>query len=341
VRDRDHIFSVIKGSIDDADIVSHRNFPLFTRFPALRRVPRVALCDLPSPVSRVEVDGTTLWIKRDDLNAAECGGNKARVLEFLLAEVRPGDTVFTVGGEGSTHVLATATHAARLGAKTIAFRWRHDMNPTADQMATHSSGRCFRSPVYATSVSAIARAQLFRLTHRVHYVPLGGSVPLGVLAQVNAALELADQIRAGELPAPARIVVPLGSGGTMAGFALGFAIAKVDVSVIGVQVAPMIVANRWRVRRLEAQTARLIERMTGERVPRAKAHQLGVARGVYGGAYGRPMPSTVAAAQRLTLASGILLDQTYSAKAFAVALEVARGDAGPTVFWNTFDGRLL
>ena len=186
-----------------------------------------------------------------------------------------------------------------------------------------------------------ARAHLFRLTHTVHYVPLGGSVPLGVLAQVNAALEFADQIRANVLPAPTRVIVPLGSGGTMAGLALGFAIAQLDISVIGVQVAPTIVANRMRVLRLEAQTARLIERMTGERVPRARAHQLGVARNTYGGAYGRAVPSTVAAAQRLATASGILLDQTYSAKAFAVALELARNDPQPTVFWNTFDGRML
>ena len=287
------------------------------------------------------MDGATFWIKRDDLNAAECGGNKARVLEFLLAGVREGDTVLTVGGEGSTHVVATATHAARLGAKTIAFRWRHDMNPTADILANHARERCIQAPVYATSVGAILRAQLFRLTHPVHYVPLGGSVPLGVLAQVNAALEFANQVHANALPAPARVVVPLGSGGTMAGLALGFAIAKLDIAVIGVQVAPTIVANRIRVMRLESQTARLIERMTGERIPQAKSHHLGVARHTYGGAYGRPVPSTVAAAQRLAAASGILLDQTYSAKAFAVALELAHSDSQPTVFWNTFDGRML
>ena len=317
------------------------DFPLFQRFPALRRVPRVALCDVPSPITRVEVRGTPIWIKRDDLNAAVCGGNKARVLEFLLAGVRPGDTVLTVGGEGSTHVLATATHAARLGAETVAFRWRHDMNPTAERLARQSQERCLRAPVYATSVSAMLRAQLFRLTHTVHYVPLGGSVALGVLAQVSAALEFAEQVRNGEVPTPARIIVPLGSGGTMAGLALGFAIANLETALIGVQVVPLIVANRFRVMRLIAQTARLIERMTGEQLVRGHAHQLGVARGAYGGAYGRLVPAAVAAAQQLAAVSDIQLDQTYSAKAFAVALKLAHNDPRPTVFWNTFDGRIL
>ena len=323
---------------------SPHEFPLFRRFPSLQGIARVPLCDLPSPVTQVRIDGSTgstLWIKRDDLTAAECGGNKARVLEFLLAGVHPGDTVVTVGGEGSTQVFATATHAARLGAKTVAFRWRHDMNPTADRLANHSQQRYVKAPVSATSVGGILRAQLFRLTHKVHYVPLGGSVPLGVLAQVNAGLEFAEQVRAGALPAPARVVLPLGSGGTMAGIALGFAIANLDTTLIGVQVVPAIVANRFRVMRLVAQTARLIERMTGERIPRPRAQQLHIARGVYGGAYGRPVAAAIDAARQLAAASQIVLDQTYSAKAFVVALELARKDSRPTVFWNTFDGRVL
>lgn len=317
------------------------DIPLIQRFPALRSIPRVPLCTLPSPVQRVEVDGVALWIKRDDLNAPMCGGNKVRALEFLLAGVRPGDTILTVGGEGSTHVLATAVHAARLGARTVGVRWRHDMNPTATRVAAQTAARGVITPVYELSVTAILRAQLFRLSQSVRYVPLGGSTPLGVLAQVNAGLELAEQLRVGEAPPPGRVVLPLGSGGTMAGIALGLAIAGVDTVVIGVQVAPAIIANRIRVVRLIARTARLIERVTGARIPRPRMHQLGVARGAYGGAYGRPVPAAVAAAERLRAASGILLDQTYSAKAFAVALALARSHPEPTLFWNTFDGTVL
>ena len=67
-----------------------------------------------------------------------------------------------------------------------------------------------------------------RLTRAAQYIPLGGSTPLGTLGHVNAALELADQVERGELPLPGRVVVPLGSGGTAAGLALGFAIAGLD-----------------------------------------------------------------------------------------------------------------
>ncbi|MES2359866.1 MAG: pyridoxal-phosphate dependent enzyme [Gemmatimonadota bacterium] len=315
--------------------------PLYERFPALRAIPRVSLCILPSPVDRVTVDGAEIWIKSDGLNAAVCGGNKARALEFLLAGVGSGDTVITTGGEGSTHVLATAMHARRLGARVIGIRWRHDMNHSAYRVADMISDECVSSRVYGGATRALLAAQLARLTQQCHYVPLGGSTPIGVLAHVNAALELAEQIRAGELPLPARVVVPLGSGGTVAGLSLGFAIAGLDIATICVQVTPAIVANRLRVRRLISRTARLIERLSGERIPRVPTHLLGVVRDAYGGAYGRPLPAATAAARSLAAATGIQLDDTYSAKAFVVALSLARTASGTTLFWNTFDSRLL
>jgi D-cysteine desulfhydrase len=315
--------------------------PLYERFPALRAIPRVSLCVLPSPVDRVTVDDTEIWLKLDGLNAAVCGGNKARALEFLLAGVTSGDTIITAGGEGSTHVLATAMHARRLGARVIGIRWRHDMNHSAYRVADMISDECVSSRIYGGATRALLAAQLARLTQPCRYVPLGGSTPLGVLAHVNAALELAEQISAGELPMPARVVVPLGSGGTVAGLSLGFAIAGLDIATICVQVTPAIVANRLRVRRLISRTARLIEQMTGERVPRVPAHLLGVVHDAYGGAYGRPLPAATAAARSLAATTGILLDDTYSAKAFVVALALARTADGTTLFWNTFDSRLL
>ncbi|MEO7101767.1 MAG: pyridoxal-phosphate dependent enzyme [Gemmatimonadaceae bacterium] len=315
--------------------------PLYDTYPSLRAVPRVLLCTLPSPVQLATVSGTDVWIKRDGLNSEFCGGNKARSLEFLLAGVEPGDTLVTAGGEGSTHVLATAVHARRLGARVIGVRWRHEMNPSAQRIAERISDECVAFPVYRNAVIALARAQVTRLLQHARYIPVGGSTPIGVLAHVNAALELANQIRAGELPFPARVVVPLGSGGTVAGLSLGFAVAGLETATIAVQVTPAIVANRFRVSRLISATARLIARLTGERVPSVPTHLLGIVRDAYGGAYGRVVPAATAAARELASVSDIRLDDTYSGKAFVVARELARHAEGPTLFWDTFDSRLL
>ena len=85
----------------------------------------------------------------------------------LAHGIGPGDTVLTVGGEGSTHVLATAVHAARLGAKTIAVRWRHDMHAAATEVGARTVTEC--AEVVTAPNIAVAWLSLIRLrTSRWH-----------------------------------------------------------------------------------------------------------------------------------------------------------------------------
>jgi D-cysteine desulfhydrase len=316
--------------------------PLYDRFPALRAIPRVALGTFPSPVEAVRgIPGVdTLWIKRDDLDAPELGGNKVRALEFLLAGVGPGDAVLTLGGHGSTHVLATAVHARRLGARTIAVRWPHAMHPVAERVRDEAAARGVDVRPAWSAVDAILRAHWLRRDRGLHFVPLGGSAPLGVLGHLNAGLELAEQVRAGLLPEPARVVVPLGSGGTAAGLALGLAAAGLRTTVVGARVGPRVAVNRRRVLALAGRTARLVERVTGAPFPGA-APRLEVAHEVYGGAYGRPLAEGAVAAALLAERCGARCDATYSEKALAAALTLARAGDGPTLFWLTFDARWM
>jgi 1-aminocyclopropane-1-carboxylate deaminase/D-cysteine desulfhydrase-like pyridoxal-dependent ACC family enzyme len=286
-------------------------------------------------------DVESLYVKREDLSADVLGGNKVRSLEFLLGRVGEGDTVLTLGGVGSTHVLATAVHAARLGAKTIAVRWRHDMHPAAEEVGARAESECAEVITASSFVRAMWPLLRLRLTRRATYIPLGGSTALGTLGHVNAALELADQIEAGELPRPERVVVPLGSGGTAAGLALGFAISGLDTIVLGARVGPRIGANRWRVLRLVEQTRQLITRYTGRAPPGVRGDRLAVSHDLYGGAYARPHPTAEHAAVLVDSLRGWRLDATYSAKAFAVALDIAAEHSTPTLFWMTFDARWM
>lgn len=317
------------------------NFPLFDWFPALSGIPRVPLCTLPSPVAHLGVIRDDLWIKRDDLNAPTCGGNKVRALEFLLGGLKKGDTVFTVGGAGSTHVLSTAVHAGRIGVSTVAFRWRHAMNPVAETIsdrigiAIPDSGR-LRHPVAAIAVS---RYRSF--TGRGRYIPVGGSSPIGMLGHVNAALELVGQIRRGEMPAPSRIVLPAGSGGTIAGLLVGLAIAGLRTEIVGARVGPRAFVNKRHIFALAGATARFIERKTAAFIPFLDRSQLRIVHDVYGGAYGRPLARAESAAKLLHDATGITLDDTYTAKAWTAALGEAPDLGGPILFWLTFDASCL
>ena len=72
------------------------------------------------------------------------------------------------------------------------------------------------------------------------------------------------------------------------------------------------------------------------------ASRLEIEQGAYGGAYGRETSEARTAAIALRTRGGPRLDGTYSAKAFGVALAIARRAPDEDVlFWLTFDGRWL
>ena len=149
------------------------------------------------------------------------------------------------------------------------------------------------------------------------------------------------QIKAGVLPMPEKIVLPLGSGGTTAGLLLGLAIAGLPIEVVGARVGPRAVVNRRRVLSLAGRTASLINRLTGERLPEIDPSRLRIVHDVYGGAYGRPLAAADDAAVILRDAARIRLDGTYSAKAWVAALAESQSTKGAVLFWLTFDARCL
>jgi hypothetical protein len=86
---------------------------------------------------------------------------------------------------------------------------------------------------------------------------------------------------------------------------------------------------------LARRTATLIESLAAERMPRVDRGDVTVENAFYGGAYGRALANPLD--EKSIIAAGIRLDDTYSRKAFAAALAQRRA----TLFWLTFDGRLL
>jgi 1-aminocyclopropane-1-carboxylate deaminase/D-cysteine desulfhydrase-like pyridoxal-dependent ACC family enzyme len=140
-------------------------------------------------------------------------------------------------------------------------------------------------------------------------------------------LELAAQIAS----APDAIVLPLGTGGTAAGLALAVTALGWPTRVVGVRVAPRLVANRWRTMRL----ARAARRLLADRgVPLPAPRSLDLVDGV-GQGYGHPTPEGDAA-ERLASEHGLTLDPTYGAKAFAFLMRRATRDVQRVVFWHTF-----
>ncbi len=315
---------------------------LHARFPGLASaLPSVDLGVSETPVEQWSVGEARLLAKRDDLSAPTLGGNKVRALELLLAGVGPGQRLLTVGSTGSTHALAVAHYGMRLGALTDVITWPQEDNAVARETSRRLRRRA-RVTAASSPVDAYLRAALRRLGRGTHWIPAGGSSALGTLAHASAALELVAQLKRDGLAVPDTIVVPVGSGGTIAGLLLGFAIAGIPATVVGVRVVPRAVGNRWRVLRLARQGRALLARLSGERIPALDPRRLDIAQDAFGGAYGRETEIARNAAAALRGSGGPALDGTYSAKAFGHALARARGaPEGSVLFWLTFDGRWL
>ncbi|OQY99326.1 MAG: 1-aminocyclopropane-1-carboxylate deaminase, partial [Chloroflexi bacterium UTCFX4] len=87
----------------------------------LHSLPRFPLATLPTPLDELprlsQTLGARVLMKRDDLTGFALGGNKARKLEFLIADAltQNADIVVTGGGVQSNHIRMTAAAARKAG----------------------------------------------------------------------------------------------------------------------------------------------------------------------------------------------------------------------------------
>ena len=235
-----------------------------------------------------------MWLKDDSLSADPWGGNKPRKLEWILAAAKAGGygTVVTFGGLGTNHGLATAVYARREGMDCVLALADQPRDEHVERQLARLRAAATR--VYLTGSSrrtaaavpylALRHAQL-RPPRPPYLLPPGGSSPLGAVGFVEAALELAAQVEAGELPEPATVVVALGSGGSAAGLATGMAIAGLRTRVDAVLVNDQLKLTQASVTKLARRTLRLLAKR-GADVEGVEPNELRVVEGFMGAGYG-------------------------------------------------------
>ena len=288
------------------------------------------------PALATQLGVSDLWVKRDDLNGRAFGGNKLRTLEFLLPGSPRG--LVTMGGYGSTWCAALARWGRAAGHDVhlalFPQPWSTPvegaLSVTLQHGTVHHARRRWRVPLAIQHARSVAKRP-------VQWLPAGGAHPAGVLGTVNAGIEFARQIKAGELPEPDAVVVPLGSGGTAAGLLLGFWSQGLKTKVIAVRVTDPWFANRLMVMHVVRQTRRLLAGY-GLRVSPVRG-SLQVVKDQLGQGYGHETPGT-RKARELAAERGLILETTYSAKAFA-ALRGLAASFPRLCFWHTFDTRLV
>jgi D-cysteine desulfhydrase len=279
----------------------------------------------PTPVRACPALGSAraeLWVKDDGLSHAVYGGNKVRKAVPLMREAtrRNARRVFSFGAAGSHHLLTLALFARTFGLESAAVLIAQPRTEHAEQTLRAALGLGLQAhPAHHPALVPLAFARAFRVHDYV--IPPGGSNALGTGACADAIDELTQQIALGLLPMPDWIVVPLGSGGTCAGLAAGVIRRALPCAVLAVQVVPGV-APRAAARFLAREALRRAGH--GSRAP-ALARQLVFDTGKVGAGYGHASAAG-AHATDVARSVGLELDQTYTAKAFASALELLSGE---------------
>jgi D-cysteine desulfhydrase len=273
---------------------------LHERFPGLEQnLPRLPLCALPTPVRVATNHGLATA-----LYAREYGMRCVLVL---------------VDQPVDSHVEAQLERIRGSGARVY---------------MTHDALRTVLAVPWLVTRYAQARPP-----RPPYLVPTGGSSPVGALGFVEAGLELAAQVEAGELPEPAAIVMALGSGGTAAGLLLGTRLGGLRSRLVPVLVNDKLRLSERTVLRLARRTRALLERR-GARVPAVEfgSGDLEVVRGWLGGGYGHPTPEADEAIALAAETEGLRLEPVYTGKAVAALLGLGRTGklpAGPVLYWHT------
>lgn len=301
--------------------------------------PRLSYGRYPTPLEPLprlsnQLGGPQLWIKRDDVIGPGLGGNKARKLEFLMADaVELGKKkAVTVGGLQSNHVRMTAAACAPLGiqAHIIHFAKKPE-KMQGNQFLNHLFGaKIHYVPFGGGSDGSMTIETSSRLAKYIstllvgpgaYFIPVGGHAAIGCLGYVDAAFELHEQaVELGMLDQQVTVVTAAGTGGTLAGLFAGFFLANSPIDVVGIDIGKL-----WKA--FPVSIASLVGELCnsfGEH-NQFQAVDIPIIEKKYvGPKYAAATPETLSAIRLLAQSQGIILDPVYTGKAFAGMVDLVR-----------------
>ena len=306
-------------------------------------LPRIALAHLPTPLEELPrltkaLGGPRLYIKRDDQTGLAGGGNKARKLEFSVAEAlhQGADTLITLGGVQSNHCRQTAAAAARCGLRCIVVLRGHapatsNGNLLLDYLLGAQvvfSGDRTREAV-AEDVAKEQRAA----GHRPHVIPVGASNEIGAVGFVAAIEEMDRQLKEQRLNVD-HVVFASSSYGTQAGLCVGAKAVGFTPRIAAIAIDSSRAELQKGVAEISVATIRRLGLKLNVTPDEVVAYD-----GYLGAGYaimGEPEKEAISLVART---EGILLDPVYTGRAMAGMIDLIRKgefDKDETiVFWHT------
>ncbi len=276
---------------------------------------------LPTPIHELpvltEMSGCRVFCKRDDLTGFGFGGNKARKLDYLIAEaLRTGcDTLIAVGANQSNFCrMVSAYGSANAMDVHLVLGGNKPDKPTGNLRLDHMLGAACHHVDSRNwnewEAKAAALATDLRQRGRVVYrMPVGGSTETGSLGYVAAMSEiLDDEARLGV--SFDALVMASSSAGTQAGLVVGKTLAGWPGQILGISVAKDRESQRQDVFDLAQATA---GRLHGS-IDRQDVH---VDDAFLGDGYACRTTACEDAVRLFARRCGIFLDYVYTGKAAA------------------------
>jgi 1-aminocyclopropane-1-carboxylate deaminase/D-cysteine desulfhydrase-like pyridoxal-dependent ACC family enzyme len=299
------------------------------------KLARVRLAILPTPYEEAKrlsaaLGGPRIFIKRDDLAGLGFGGNKSRLLEFVMGAVRRDgcDAVVACASMQSNKLREIAVAANRLGLRCVLCLQHGD--PRAPRQGNlllfdllgvelrflppeQSEGPRVLEAQEAAKVELEAQGhRVYVMDRRLEYGALATA------AYVHQAEELVNQMA--EIGrTPLRVFVTVGAGMTAAGMILGLKHLGCPARVEGVCVEQSAEVLRPEVLDYAQRAAALLGLATQVKPEDITLHGQYLAPG-----YGRLTPAVAETIRLMAKSEGILLDPVYTGKTMAAVIDQIR-----------------
>jgi 1-aminocyclopropane-1-carboxylate deaminase len=316
-----------------------------TRTTTLEDFPRFPLLFGPSPIQRLDrltkhLGGATVWAKREDCNSPYAfGGNKARKLEYLVADAlaQGCDTLVSIGGVQSNHTRQVAAAAAVAGLKCVLVQesWVDWPDVTYDRVGNILLSRLMGADVRLVKAGfgigfkeswEQALAEIESSGGKPYAIPAGASDhPLGGLGFASWAREVEAQEREMGVFFDTVIVCAV-TGSTQAGMIAGFADRERERRVIGIDASAKPDETHAQVARIARFTAKAI----GVR-RELRDDEIILDERYHAGIYGIPDESTLEAMRLAARLEAMITDPVYEGKSMAGMIDlVNRGEIEPS-----------
>lgn len=301
----------------------------------LRRLPRVRLAHLPTPLEDLpylsaHFAGPRILVKRDDCTGLAFGGNKVRKLEFELAAAADAgaDCIVAGGVVQSNAARQVAAACVRVGLECH-LGLMHGRVPAVEP-GYEVTGNALLNRLFGATIHDISWAEdrtaslesmavdLREQGRRPYVVPYGVTSALGAMGYAVMVWELLEQCTALGIK-PTYVVLASGSGGTQAGIVSMLAALQRDIRCIGIDVDAQAVRVESDVKRTGRAAAALLE--ASDRWSDAR---VSVASGYAGPSYGIPDASTFEAIRLAARLEALALDPVYSGKGMAGLIGLLR-----------------